>query len=176
MTISTIVGAAMFDDIDSIVSNPRCRPNIRVNMSNAWSSVSERKNTQPTSTTTSIDVAQHGGRAVERARDNADALDRQKHAVPRAPDDEIPACAVPGAAQQEHDPKIAGGRPEAAAAAAQRNVDVIAEPGRQRHVPPRPELLNRVGGVRIVEVLRKAEAEHARHADRHVGIAGEIEI
>ena len=34
----------------------------------------------------------------------------------------------------------------------------------------------RVGDVRPAEVLRKAEAEHPAEPDRHVGVAGEVEV
>ena len=62
------------------------------------------------------------------------------------------------------------------AVAAERDVEVVAEPGRQRHVPAAPELLHRVGDVGPAEVLREAEAEHPAEADRHVGVAGEVEV
>ena len=58
----------------------------------------------------------------------------------------------------------------------QRQEDIVAEPERQGHVPAAPELgdaLRHIGGV---EVLGKAETQHARQADGHVGIAREVKI
>ncbi len=43
-------------------------------------------------------------------------------------------------------------------------------------MPAAPELGDRAAGIGPVEVLGEADAEHPRHADRHVGIAGEVEI
>src|SRR3954447_9826173 len=96
--------------------------------------------------------------------------------MPESPDDEIPARAMPRAGEKKHEPQIADSFPRAEAITAERNVDVVAKPCRERHVPAPPEVLDRHGRVGIVEVLRKAEAKHARNPDRHVGIAGEIEI
>ena len=96
--------------------------------------------------------------------------------MPQAPDDEVPARAVPETAQEEHRDQIAVPARRADAIAAERDVEVIAEPRRQRDVPPAPELLDAVGDVRPAEIFREAEAEHPSEADRHVGVAGEIEI
>ena len=62
----------------------------------------------------------------------------------------------------------------ALAVAAERDVEVVAQPARQRHVPAPPEVLERDGGVRRVEVLRELEAEQQRDADRDVRVAAEV--
>src|SRR3546814_7245499 len=56
------------------------------------------------------------------------------------------------------------------------DVEIVAQPTRQAHVPAPPELGDALADVRLVEVLDKAEAHHQAEADRHVAIAGEIEI
>ena len=123
-----------------------------------------------------IDVADErvGSRLSTPAK--SEPFEHQERAVEQAPDDEVPAGAVPEAAEEEHRDEVAVGLPRRHAVAAERHVEVVAEPRRQRHVPAAPELLDGVGDVRPAEVLRKAEAEHAPEADRHVGVAGEIEI
>src|SRR5439155_15104644 len=57
-------------------------------------------------------------------------LEDEEHAVPRPPQNERPACAMPQAAQQEHDNQIGVGAPRAALIAAKWNVEVIAKPVR----------------------------------------------
>src|SRR5205823_6075836 len=58
----------------------------------------------------------------------------------------------------------------------ERNVEIVAQKLRQRHVPAPPEIDNGGRLVGRVEIQRKKDAEHQRYADRHVGIAREIEI
>ena len=62
------------------------------------------------------------------------------------------------------------------AISAQRHVDVVAQEARQRHVPAAPEVDDVRGPVRRIEICGKLDAEHAGQPDRHLGIAGEIEI
>ena len=60
----------------------------------------------------------------------------------QAPDDEVPARAVPEAAEEEHGDQVDVAARRADAVAAERDVEVVAEPGRQRDVPAPPELLD----------------------------------
>ena len=60
--------------------------------------------------------------------------------------------------------------------AAERNVEIVAQELRQRHVPAPPEIDDVDGLVRRIEIERQKDAEHQRNADRHVRVAGEIEI
>ena len=60
--------------------------------------------------------------------------------------------------------------------APERNVEIVPQEHRQRHVPTPPEFDDAAGLVRRVEVKRQEYAEHQRNADRHVAIAGEIKI
>ena len=62
------------------------------------------------------------------------------------------------------------------AVAAERDVEVVAQPARQRHVPAPPEVLERQRPVGGVEVLREADAEQQRAADGDVGVAGEVGV
>ncbi len=62
------------------------------------------------------------------------------------------------------------------AVAAERDVDVVADPGAQAHVPAPPELLQVRRPVRPVEVLRHAQIHRLRQADRHVAVAREIVV
>ena len=60
--------------------------------------------------------------------------------------------------------------------AAERDVEIVAQKLRQRHVPAPPKFDDAAGLVGRIEVERQEYAEHQRNADGHVGIAGEIEI
>ncbi len=93
-----------------------------------------------------------------------------------APDDERPAGAVPEAADQHRQHQVAVRDHLALAVAAERDVEVVAQPARQRHVPAAPEVLQRDRGVGRVEVLRELEAEQEREPDRDVRVAGEVGV
>ena len=92
------------------------------------------------------------------------------------PHEERPVRAVPETGECEHDVEVAVGLPLAAPVAAERDVEVVAEPSRQRHMPPPPEVRDGRRGVRPIEILGELEAEDAAESDRHVGIPGEVEI
>ena len=62
------------------------------------------------------------------------------------------------------------------AVAAQRDVEVVAQPGRERDVPAAPELRRILSFERRGEVLFETIAEHQRDADCHIGVAREIAV
>ena len=64
----------------------------------------------------------------------------------------------------------------APAAAAQREIEIILEPGRQADVPAVPEVAQAGRGVRVVEIQHEAKAHELGDAAGHVGIAAEVEI
>ena len=102
--------------------------------------------------------------------------DQQIGAVHAAPDDECVIGAVPEAAEQHGQHEIDRALRLAALVAAERDVDVIAQEARQGHVPAPPEFDDGERGIGRVEVGRQAHAKQAREPDRHVAIAGKIEI
>jgi hypothetical protein len=71
---------------------------------------------------------------------------------PATPDHEGPRRAVPQATEQHREEQVAVGAAPAVRVASERDVEVVAQPPRQRHVPPAPELLQRARGVGPVEV------------------------
>ena len=68
---------------------------------------------------------------------------------------------MPEAAEQHRQQQVAVGPQPALAVAAERDVEVVAQPARERHVPAPPEVLQRDGRVRRVEVLREARSRAA---------------
>ena len=62
------------------------------------------------------------------------------------------------------------------AVSAERDVEIIAQPLRQRDVPPAPEFCDRRCEVRHVEVFGQVEADDPRHSDRDVGVSRKIAV
>ena len=83
---------------------------------------------------------------------------------------------MPKAAEQHGDHQVAISHPSAAAVAAEWNVQVIAQPGGERDVPAPPEIGDPPREIGTPEIDREMEAEQLCHADRHIGVTGEIEI
>ena len=59
---------------------------------------------------------------------------------------------------------------------AQRDVDVIAEPGAEGDVPPAPEFGDAFGDVGVIEVLREEKAQHPSQTDCHQRVAAEVKV
>src|SRR5580698_7590245 len=103
-------------------------------------------------------------------------LDDEKDSVQRAPDHESPVSSVPqpaygkGYEQVEVEPR------RAHAIAAERNVDIVAEPGGERDVPALPELAIALREVRMIEVGHELKAHNPGASDGDVGVAGEIGV
>ena len=116
-----------------------------------------------------------GGKDFAAAADFvADIEQHQRRAVQRAPQQKVPALAVPDAREQHRQHQVDLGAGEAVAAAAQRNVDVVAYPGGQGDVPAVPKIADIVGAQRHIEVFRQPETEQHRHADYQVAVAGKV--
>src|SRR6185437_11780125 len=93
-----------------------------------------------------------------------------------APDDEGPACAMPQAADDEHDHDVDRPADGSDAVAAQRNVEVIAKPGGKGNVPSAPELGHRSRGIRAIEVGHEPNAQHSGGSYRDVGVTRKVAI
>ena len=104
------------------------------------------------------------------------ALDCETAAMQRAPGDEFPPRPMPDPAEQHRYHQVAIGVEPAVPVAAERLIEIVAQPGRQRDVPALPELAQPLRPVGLVEIGRKAEADERRQRDRHVAIGAEIAI
>ena len=121
-----------------------------------------------------------GGEVAQRAEEGAegvpDFVEAQQQPVNAAPQDEVERGPVPQPAK-EHGGEQVEVLPElAVAVAAQRDVEVVLEPGGEADVPPPPELGDGGGAVGVVEVLRELEPEQEGDADGHVGVAREVAV
>ena len=106
----------------------------------------------------------------------AQMLKAEQRAVHKAEGQIFPRRAVPQPGECKDDEQIETGAPQAAAAAAQRNVDIIPEPAGQRDVPPPPVFADGAGKVGVVEVFRQGDTEEFSDADGHIAVAGKVKI
>ena len=104
------------------------------------------------------------------------APDYLERAVEPSPDHEGPLRTVPQPAHQEDDHDVHVLARRALAVATQRDVQVVAEPRRQRDVPPPPELRHRLREVRAVEILHQLEPHHLRRPHGNRRIAAEVAV
>ena len=102
--------------------------------------------------------------------------DHLTDAVVETPGHEGPGGTVPQAPQQHGDDDVEADPPLRAPVAAEGDVEVVAQPVGQRHVPPAPEVLEGDGGIGPVEVLGEAEAQQQGDADGDVGVAAEVGV
>ena len=100
----------------------------------------------------------------------------EQPAVVQAPRDEVQRRAVPEPAEAHRHEQVRVAAALALPVAAERDVEVVAQPGRERHVPPAPELRRARRAVRPVEVPRQLDPEHPREPERHVGVRAEVEV
>ena len=83
---------------------------------------------------------------------------------------------MPQPPQQHGQRQVAVGLPHRAPAAAQRYIEVVAQPGRQGDVPAVPEILQRHRAVGVVEVLRQGQPQQQGRADGDVAVGGEVTV
>ena len=112
------------------------------------------------------------------AGDAAPLIEAIEHAPgQKRPADAIAEPGVPEPADHEDDHDI-GILPQGPGPAApEGKVDIVPEPAPQRYMPAlRPELGHACRQVGPPEILAQIDAEQARNADSHVGIAGKVAI
>ena len=107
-------------------------------------------------------------RAAAPSADAARGARPGSSAVQPAPDHEVPARAVPQPAEQHGDHQVAVACALAAAVAAERDVQVVAQPGRQRDVPAPPELADVAARSTGARSSASARSREPRRAERDV--------
>ncbi len=101
---------------------------------------------------------------------------RQCQTVQTTPYHEIQRGTVPQPSQQHGHDQIEIGTEPALPVAAQRDVQVVAQPRRQGDVPTPPELRHTGRLVGGTEVIGKLEPQEKGDANGHVAVAGEVAI
>ena len=86
-------------------------------------------------------------------------FDDVQQTMSEAPQQEGPGCTVPDATEHEDDQDVEDPSPELHAAAAEGDVDIVAEPGGEGDVPAAPEFLQVERLVGETEVLFQRDAE-----------------
>ena len=120
-------------------------------------------------------MLQHGRQARNPSGEEF-LFQNEQHAEVQAPCHKCPVSTVPEAGQRPYGKQIENVPCGRAPVAAERDVHIVAEPGGQRDMPAAPELGDRLADVRIVEVFEELETEHLAETDRHIRVAGEIEV
>lgn len=92
------------------------------------------------------------------------------------PGEEGPVGPMPEATDKKDDKRVAHHLGFAYTAAAQRDVDIVAEPGGERDVPAAPELGNVAAEIGYLEVTHQVDAEEFGAADGNVAIAREVTV
>ena len=93
-----------------------------------------------------------------------------------APDDIRPASTMPEADDQHAQEKIAQLSRGTAAAAPERDVEVVLDPEAERHMPAPPEINNGTRLIRRIEIQRELQINQEAKPDGHFAITGEVEI
>ena len=94
----------------------------------------------------------------------------------KPPGRKVPVRPVPESAQKEYDQHVPHVYRRSPPAPAQRNIHIIREPGRERDVPPTPEVPDTVSQIRTVEIDMQTDSEKPRSAQRDIRVAGKIRI
>ena len=138
------------------------RDKVVVDVGRLRASVPARNSTQPRTTNRNVNARRRmTWRVVLPARDPGQPLDDEQARRCTGPRGRT---SMPPRARTRSAGRRTAGWPDVrhlrAAVAADRDVDVVAKPARQRHVPAAPEVGHRHRRVGPVEVLREAEPEH----------------
>ena len=103
-------------------------------------------------------------------------IEQKVQPVQRPPDYKGPVGAMPEAADHEHEKRVQSCPPRAEPVAAQRNIEVLAEPSGEGDMPPAPEILDVRGEVGIGEVPRHVQREQPGASDSDIRIAAEVTV
>ena len=103
-------------------------------------------------------------------------MNGEGHTVHAAPGNEIETGTMPQAAEKHRDDEIDVLAHPTLAVAAQRDVDIVANPRREGDMPATPEIGNTLRAIRGVEIEGEAEAKQQGDADGHIAIAREVAI
>ena len=112
---------------------------------------------------------------LQKAAD-AELLQQNEAQQRGAPQDKAPAGPVPQACAEPYHCQCQDCAGLAPAAAAQRDIQVIPEPGAQGDVPAAVKFAHRAGGVGQVKVAGHRQAQQLSQAHGHKGVAGKVEI
>lgn len=105
-----------------------------------------------------------------------EGLQDLQQAMYAAPQNISQAAAVPETADEKSQEQIQAVPPSGSPAAAQRDVDIVPEPGRQRDMPAAPEFPDGKSKVRAFEIRHQFDAEQSGTADGDIRVAGKVAV
>src|SRR6266704_7026486 len=103
------------------------------------------------------DARRAGKAAIERVLATP-SFHRENRSVDGAPNDECPVRAVPESAQEHDQGKVQVGAARSFLVAAERDVEVVAQPGGKRNVPASPKVRDAFGEIGTGEVFGDFES------------------
>ena len=103
-------------------------------------------------------------------------MQRESHAVQRTPQHKTHRRTVPQATQNHSDNEVEVCAHLAFAVTAKRDVEVVAQPRRERYMPTTPKLRDGSRLVGRIEVFGEAEAEQKGDTYGHIGISRKIAV
>src|SRR5437667_1458957 len=101
---------------------------------------------------------------------------RKAQAVQRTPDDKRPGRAVPQPADQKRQDQVSIKIDAPFSNSAYRDEDVIEQPVGKGNVPAAPEVAQRRGPVRRVEICGQLEAQQQSRSDRDIRVTGKVAV
>ena len=103
-------------------------------------------------------------------------LCHQQDRKAQPPQNKVPACPVPQTGQHPDNENVPQPFCLRYAVSAERNIDVVPEPGAEADMPAPPEFGDGAGDIRVVEILLKPETENSAESDCHIAVAGKVKI
>src|SRR5690606_33828226 len=103
-------------------------------------------------------------------------VQRERQPVNGPPNNEGPRGTMPKPAEEHRERQVAIGGEASASISAERDIEVVAQPARERDVPATPEVrdVTRKGGE--AEVLHQLDPEQAAEPARHERVAAEVSV
>lgn len=103
-------------------------------------------------------------------------MDNQQNAMPSSPYHKKPRSSMPKSTQHHSYEQIEIGTDFASTIPAQRYIEIVSQPTRQRDMPATPELGNRTRLIGRIEIDFKTIPHKQGYADSHIGITRKITV
>ncbi len=92
------------------------------------------------------------------------------------PQDKCPVGPMPESRKKENNDFIQAGSRPALPISAQRDIQILFKPCRQRDVPSPPKFPDACRSVRVHKILPEMKSEHPAQPDSHITVSAEIII
>lgn len=106
----------------------------------------------------------------------ADFMDGEPNAVQSSPNEEHQGTAVPDTGSQHRDKQTETSAHNPVSIASERDIEIVAEPGRERNVPSVPEIREVAAAIGEGKILAQTDAKHGCDTDADVAVTAEIQV